>query len=447
MPVVLIDNATVSSVQRALGKAKTRDPQLLDVEHATLDRFVEAALFADRVVVPDTYKEQFTPARKQLLSSLAVEFLAVDNAIDDSLNEAAEVMTGPWTEAFVEGSDRAVFSKYFAQVEAFSSFIWEHSSSAFYLVFRTHGVGKDSPLIEALLASPKDDDLGRRLRILAKNGGEVPWDKLSRHVQRMLGVMGWLGHQYIWHQVFAARHDLTYSPHPLREFFAHDFLARVSVGSGSASNFKSAFSEGMERFKGKLQAGLADLGALPGSFEFSAPNLLPGLVRNCADADDFVRSHVQLRRDSDVAAIRGLLSQMSSDADRGDFRKRAQFLADVENIGSALAAQLGVEQRIVRLRPPTTVTGISVEGDDTGIRLPIPAGLYRQFFLTRRYRAFLRDVMADISAPAQYGATKTKLNSWAWVEDVAAIGSSPFYLKEYRFPSKFHRPLLRPSED
>ena len=36
--------------------------------------------------------------------------------------------------------------------------------------------------------------------------------------------MGWLGHQYIWHQVFAAQHELAYMPHPLRDFFAYDFL-------------------------------------------------------------------------------------------------------------------------------------------------------------------------------------------------------------------------------
>lgn len=447
MRTAVIDNATVSSVQRALGKAKVRDASLLDVEQAALDRFVQAVLFSDQVAVPDNYKEQFTASRKSLLSAFGVNFIAVDRPIDDSLNAVAAKLAGPWTEAFVEGSDRALFSQYLGQVEAFSTFIWEHSSSAFFLVFRAHGVGKDSPLIEALLASPKDDDLGRQLRIVAQDGREVAWEKLSRHVQRMLGVMGWLGHQYIWYQAFAARHDLIYSPHPLREFFANDFMHRISIGAASAPQFNDAFAIGIGRFKSKLRDNLKLLGAHPNSCEFNSPNLLPGLVRQSSSSDDFIKVLAQVRGEKNVVAIRELLSQMQSDAERGDHRRRAEFLADIENIGNAIAKQLGIESRLLRLKPPTTITGISVEGDDTGIKLPIPSSLYRQFFFTKRYRTFLRDVVMDIAAPAQYGQVKTKLDSWAWVDATSEHSGTRFYQKEYRFPSKFHRPLLRSVED
>ena len=447
MALALIDNATVSSVQRALGKAKTRDAALLDIEQAALDRFVEAVLFSEGIVVPDNYKEQFTPARKALLSSFDVKFATVDAPVDQSLNEIASSLIGPWTEAFSEGSDKALFNKYLNQVEAFSAFIWEHSSSAFFLVFRAHGIGKESPLIEALLASPKDDELGQRLRIVAKDGQGVAWERLSRHVQRMLSVMGWLGHQYIWYQAYGARHDLTYSPHPLREFFANDFMNRVNFAAGSGGNFRDAFSEGLAQVKYRLQDGLQRLGAHPNTFDFSTPNLLPTIVRESSSPDDFIRVVMQLRGDRHVTGIRELLSQIDRDAEQGDHRKRAQVLNDMDSIGKALAAELGIEQRFLRLKPPTTVTGISVEGDDTGIKLPISSALYRQYFLTRRYRVFLRDVMADIARPAQYGALKTKLNSWAWLDDNAEFSSNRFYLRDYRFPSKFHRPLLHANED
>jgi hypothetical protein len=92
----LIDNATVSSVQRALGKAQTRDLAVLDVEHAALERFAEAILLSDAVVVPDNYKEPFTPARKKLLASLGVEFIPVAQQVDDSLNELARTLAAPW---------------------------------------------------------------------------------------------------------------------------------------------------------------------------------------------------------------------------------------------------------------------------------------------------------------------------------------------------------------
>jgi hypothetical protein len=110
MTTVLIDNATVSSVQRALGKAKTRNMALLDIEHAALDRFVEAIIFSNKVIVPDNYKEEFTPARKKLLDNFGVEFLKIGQSIDESLGETAKSLIAPWSRSLsvdrVQDADR-----------------------------------------------------------------------------------------------------------------------------------------------------------------------------------------------------------------------------------------------------------------------------------------------------------------------------------------------------
>jgi hypothetical protein len=223
-------------------------------------------------------------------------------------------------------------------------------------------------------------------------------------------------------------------------------MSRVKFSERSSTNFRDAFSDGLAQAKYRLQDGLRRLGAHPNTFEFNTPNLLPAIVRESSNRDNFIQVVRQLRNDQHVTAIRELLSQIDRDAEQGDYRRRAQLLNDMENIGKALAAELGIEQRFLRIKPPTTITGISIEGDDTGIKLPISSALYRQYFLTRRYRVFLRDVMADIARPAQYGAIKTKLDGWAWIDDKAKFSGNRFYLKDYKFPSKFHRPLLNADE-
>src|SRR5690606_10914829 len=131
MTHVLIDNATVSSVQRALGKAAIREPSLLDVEHVTLSRFCEALLLADSVSVPDNYKAQFTPARKALPKASGVTFLNVLQPEELSLSEIARGLALTWKDAYNAGNQRALFDLYFTQVDAFAKFIWEHSGSAF----------------------------------------------------------------------------------------------------------------------------------------------------------------------------------------------------------------------------------------------------------------------------------------------------------------------------
>lgn len=448
MTTALIDNATVSSTQRALGKAKLRDLGVLDIEQAALGRFAEALLLCEKVVVPDNYKEQFTPARKKLLSSLGVEFLPVSEQLDIALNSIARDLAEPWREAYKEGQDRNLFAEYFGQVQAFSKFIWEHSSSEFFLVFRAHGVDKESPLIEALLASPKDDALGRDLKIYAKNGKAVEWDKMSRHVQRMLAVMGWLGHQYIWHQAFAAKHDLAYMPHPLRDFFANDFLSRVDIGSTSASKFDSVFSSGFAKFRGTLHEGLEKLGRAPSSINIPMPTFLPLLAKESRNGDEFIQVLGQMRGEKKVVELREMLSEANKQSDLGNYAPLTKIARDIEIVGQNFLLERGIDQRIIRISPPATLVGIKVEGDDSAIRMRIPSALYRQYFLTRSYRAFVRDVMTELAAPGQYGVLKTKMNGWVWLEQSEnEFSGAAFYTKGYRFPSLYHKPLDYSQQD
>src|ERR1041384_27957 len=284
---VLIDNATISSVQRALGKASIRDPTLLDVEQVALSRFCEAVLFSDAVVIPDNYKLELTPARKRLLAGDAFIFEPVQEAEDGKIRLAVSNFAPIWHEAFHAGSNRSLFSKYFAQVNAFSQFVWENSSSQLYLVFRAHGIDKENPLIEAVLASPANYELGERFEILDRNDRHVPWQRLSPHVRRMLSVMGWLSHEYLWHQIFSANHNLVYMPHPLRDFFAYDFLTRLGRGASDTVSFAMAFADGIGKFQGTVKQALEELGLSQGAATVVLPGLLPILVRESSTRNDF----------------------------------------------------------------------------------------------------------------------------------------------------------------
>jgi hypothetical protein len=262
----------------------------------------------------------------------------------------------------------------------------------------------------------------------------------------MLGVMGWLGHQYIWYQCFAASHDLIYSPHPLREFFANDFLARAYQGSTSAATFSDLFRRGIDSFKGKLEKNLQDLGALDTSVVAKSLPLLPTLLSVSATPDEFIGQLAALRQDSKIKELRERLSEAHSSALVGDLRRRSTLLADFDRIGAAVLAERGIDRRFLTLKSPLAIAGIKLEGDDTGIKLPIPSALYRQFFFQKRYRAFIRDVLADLSAPSKYGALKTKLNSWVWPPDATGTAAPAFYLKQHQVPSLYYRTLTNHDE-
>ncbi|MBE8994780.1 hypothetical protein [Microcystis aeruginosa] len=447
MTKVLIDNATISSVQRALGKAPLKEPALLDIEHVALSRFSEAVLLSDGVIIPDNYKAELTASRKALISDDLFHFQELKGNEDAEIVEICNSLLGIWREAFHAGSERSLFSEYFSQVKAFSNFIWEHASSEFFLVFRAHGINKENPLIEAVLASPANEGLGSELQIIGTDGNVVAWDKLSRPVQRMLSVMGWLGHQYIWYQIFSAQYDCSYLPHPLRDFFAYDFLNRVDKGARSKSAFASAFADEIGKFQGRLKNSLEALGQLESAININLPGFLPLLICESSSGNDFLPVLHQMRQEPEVTELREMLKDIQQSIEKGDYKPLAKMKREIEAIGKNILIEKGLEDRFLKITPPTTMLGIKVEGDDSSIKLRIPSALYKQYFVGRRYRSFVKRVMEELAVPAQYGDLKTKLNSYAWIEEDKF---SKFYLKQDRFPSKFHKPFttasLEPSQ-
>jgi hypothetical protein len=333
MTKVLIDNATISSVQRALGKASLREPSLLDIEHVALARFSEAVLLNDSVVIPDNYKAELTASRKALISGDAFHFQELVSGEDEAITQVCTSLAPIWREAFRAGSDRSLFSEYFSQVNAFSHFIWEHSSSEFFLVFRAHGIDKASPLIDAVLASPPNEEIGKELQIFGTDGNSVSWEKLSPHVKRMLAVMGWLAHQYLWYQVFAAQHECSYMPHPLRDFFAYDFLTRANAGAKSTTVFDSAFKDGIGKFQGRLKQSLEQLGQVQQSTTVSLPGFLPLLVRESSNRNDFLKVLSQMRLESDVIALRKMLEEVQLAIERDDYKPLAKMKREIEAVG------------------------------------------------------------------------------------------------------------------
>ncbi|WP_028021613.1 hypothetical protein [Enterovibrio calviensis] len=442
MSSVLLDNATISSVQRALGKAPTKEPALLDVEHVALERFSEAFLLSDRIIVPDTYKQALTPARKIMLSDPVFSFTTVDAKEDSDLLTISNALSDAWTTAYKAGSDRTLFSQYFEQANAFSKFIWEHASSEFYLVFRSMGVEKENPLIEAVLASPADYGLGEKLKIRGTDGLPVNWEKLSGHVKRMLSVMAWLGNQYIWHQVYAAKLGVNYMSHPLRDFFSYDFLDRLNHGANSSGDFAKSFHVGMRGFQKKMLQTYGDLDLVPNSDELRLPNFIPMLVKECANGQEYLDALSHYRKTAEVIEIRERLTDIERDMELGHYQKHSKMVREIEAVGDNLLKEKGVDPRFIKLSPPTKMLGISVSGDDAKVELPIPAVLYKQYFVGKRYRSFVKKVMNELSMPSQYGALKDRLNGYAWVQKEQM---PKFYLKQDEMSSLYHKPFTKSS--
>ena len=86
------------------------------------------------------------------------------------------------------------------------------------------------------------------------------------------------------------------------------------------------------------------------------------VVRECTSKDDFLTVLAQLRTDQNVIELREMLNAAQNSADKGQFTPLAKLARDIELVSENILRQRGLEDRIIKLSPPTSITGIKLEG-------------------------------------------------------------------------------------
>ena len=73
MTYALIDNATLTAVQRITGEANSKTNDSVDVDIVALENFLQATLFYDQLIAVDDYIEKYRGAR--LVAFPEIKFL------------------------------------------------------------------------------------------------------------------------------------------------------------------------------------------------------------------------------------------------------------------------------------------------------------------------------------------------------------------------------------
>lgn len=87
MTYALIDNATLTAVQRLAGEALSKTDDSVDVDIVALENFIQATLFYDRLVAVDDYIEEHRDTRKATFPEIT--FLEKDGYRFTELEELA----------------------------------------------------------------------------------------------------------------------------------------------------------------------------------------------------------------------------------------------------------------------------------------------------------------------------------------------------------------------
>lgn len=132
MRYALIDNSTLTGIQRLLGEIPVKNKSIIDNDIISFENYIQAILFYDNIICIDDYKEKYRKNRIDYFPN--IRFISKDifeydtfvkTANDVTKNISLEIRGGK-----ISDTD---FQAYFERLQMTFQFTWDMSASKFFL--------------------------------------------------------------------------------------------------------------------------------------------------------------------------------------------------------------------------------------------------------------------------------------------------------------------------
>lgn len=258
MTYALIDNASLTAVERVIGNIVAKNPDTINGDLAAFENLVQAILFYDDLVSIDNYKQEFRDARVKQFAF--INFLAPDSfglsVIDELARKEAESIRPEIRGGKFFDSD---FKELVEMLKLNMVCTWDMSSSVYYLTMKMLGQ-PNTPEYEkyselsASIFNELADAGGTKGRwstdvTLIGSSGHIYAPQefrnqtqglggLTRALEMFIAALNWLAHKSIYYSLAAKHLKADSFIHPIRHAyqihwmkktgaFGHDFTSRL----------------------------------------------------------------------------------------------------------------------------------------------------------------------------------------------------------------------------
>src|SRR6185503_13678788 len=264
MRYALIDNSTLTGVQRLFGQIPIKNTLVTDMDVLCLESLIEAILFYDEIFVIDDYKPYFRDSRRKafpFITALGPRAVPIDELIAASKKLTEDIVPRVDAGQFTDKD----FKPFFDLLKMNVTFTWDKASSVYYLTQKMlAGVGgvdieKYSRLSSAIYGELLDKGRTNENNIDEKNfvlfdsrGHRIDstydvTDKddrifpplLSRQASAFFASLNWLAFRTIFYTLAARNLQSDLFLHPIRHTFQANFISKLF--KGETSTFKQLF--------------------------------------------------------------------------------------------------------------------------------------------------------------------------------------------------------------
>lgn len=367
MAYALIDNATLTAVQRLTGRAKSRSEDSTDGDIVALENLLQAILFYDDIVTIDDYKAEYKESRRK-----EFDFIRFLNPSELRLNEIeaaarSEVLSAIPTIHGGKFAD-ADFRNFLDLLKMHMICTWDLKSSVYYLTMKMLGqldspeFGKYSNISASIFselvdAGESDARLDRKLSLLDRDGrpidpsnyyilgaksGNGKSGGVTGALEAFVAALSWLSYKTLYY-LHSARflHADTFL-YPVRQAYQIHYMQKKGVYAHDFT--KSVIDRMTNTMNTDLRRIVSSDRAIATALDL--PIFSAWLVMECGSVTQIVDAARQLRSDKRIVAAREQIREVRSCFDVDDLAeanaKVSKIIKEIERTSSVLVSSFGL---------------------------------------------------------------------------------------------------------
>ncbi len=337
MTYALIDNASLTAVQRVMGQIVVKNPDTINGDLVALENFVQAILFYDDLVCIDNYKEEHKEKRKQdfdFIKFISPEEYQLENFSGKAKAESKLIRPEIRAGEFADPDFRELIELLKLNMVC----TWDLRSSVYYLTMKMLGqpntpeYEKYSKLSSAIYNELTDagDTFGHwstDVKLVGSDGTEYTKEKMAdeaksasrghggttRALDMFVASLNWLAYKSIYYSLAANYLKADTFLHPIRHAYQiHWFKKTGAFGHDFTAKLVASLSNRLSTSVGEI----IDTGRST-AVSLDIPIFSAWLSVQSGDVRNIITSAIEIKNEQTLQDARGLLREIRIGFDEG----------------------------------------------------------------------------------------------------------------------------------
>ena len=407
--LILVDNATLSGVERLIGESQILNLNNIDNDILCFEKLITAVLFSDRVIGIDDYKEKHRSERSKRFDF--VDFLTIDTATYADLSKDAAEFAKSMAFAFDGSKPAGDVVSFFDSLRIDPQLRWDAFVSSEYLtmsllvndtrdvsyetaidsVFRSENAnadavpaGDDFSAAVSVVGHPEISNIKDLVRAFASGNSNYSGQASRSLLERCVFGYGWAAERSHFYNAIAAEKSADAFLAPLRDAFCESCCRLES---------RSQVNNLLEKLKVTSQETLAKIVDTSGwaKFAMKLPFLTAYLISICDNPRQCIDHALELRNRSDFRDCRVILHNLNHLTNQDRYAEVNSILKLLEQSCNSLMKKYCVSTASgLQVSLSLGLAGISA---GTSIKLDKLFARYRNRPFARIFRNIAQDML------------------------------------------------------